>query len=93
LFTGVIDTGEKFITSVIVTGDHCSPVSLIIEINLSPVPLSPAIIVHGVVDIGEKFIIGVVVPSDCFSAVSTTPVINLSPVSSTLPITEIRHKD
>jgi hypothetical protein len=33
LFTGVVDTGEKFITGVIVTGDHCSPVSLILAKN------------------------------------------------------------
>jgi hypothetical protein len=44
--TDVIDTSEKFITGIVVTGDHCSLVLLILAINLSPVPLSPAIIVQ-----------------------------------------------
>jgi hypothetical protein len=37
LFTGVVDTGEKFITGVIVTGDHCSGVSITPVKNVSPV--------------------------------------------------------
>ena len=45
-FTGVIDIGNKFIASAVVTGDHRSPVSLILAIHLSPVLLSQAIIVH-----------------------------------------------
>jgi hypothetical protein len=46
LFTIIVDTGDKFIASVVVTGDNCSPVSLISGKMLSPVSLSPAIIVH-----------------------------------------------
>ena len=38
--------GKYFITGVVVTGDNCSPVTLIPAKNLSPVLLSPAIIVH-----------------------------------------------
>ncbi len=88
MFTGVIDTGEKFITGVTVTSNHSSLVSLILAINLLPVLLSPTIIVHGVVDTGEKFIIGVVVTGNHFSAVSATPVKNLLAVSTTLTIKE-----
>ncbi len=44
LFIGVIDAGNKFIASAVVTGDNCSPVSLIPAKNLSSVSLSPAII-------------------------------------------------
>ncbi len=39
-FSGVFDNGEQF------SGDHCSPGSLILVINLSPGSLSAAIIVQ-----------------------------------------------
>jgi hypothetical protein len=42
LFTGVVDTSEKFIISVIVTGDHLSAVSTMV-INLSLVSMTPPI--------------------------------------------------
>jgi hypothetical protein len=42
----VLVTGNKFIAGVVVAGDNCSPVSLSLAINLSPVLFSPAIIVH-----------------------------------------------
>jgi hypothetical protein len=35
--TGVVDSGEKFITGIVVTGYHCTLVSLVPAINLSPV--------------------------------------------------------
>ncbi len=44
--SGVNDTGNKFIAGNVVTGDNCSLVSLSPAINLWPVSLSPAIIVH-----------------------------------------------
>jgi hypothetical protein len=79
---------RRKIAGVVVTGDNCLPVSLILAKNLSAVSLSPAIIVTGdhchrrslftgVVDAGKKFIICVVGTGNNFSAVSTTPVINL----------------
>jgi hypothetical protein len=37
LVTGVVDTGEKFIIGVVVTGDHFSAVSTTPVTNLSPV--------------------------------------------------------
>ncbi len=37
----LLDTRDKFITCVVVTGDNCSPVSLILG-KMSPVFLSPA---------------------------------------------------
>jgi hypothetical protein len=43
LFTGVVDTGDKFIAGVIVTGDNCSAVSTTLMINLSPVSTTPLI--------------------------------------------------
>jgi len=42
----VLVTGNKFIAGVVVTGDNSSPVLLIPSKHLSPVSLSPAIIVH-----------------------------------------------
>jgi hypothetical protein len=59
LFTDVVDTGEKFITDVIVTRNHCSPESLILAINLSPVLLSPGILFTCVNDTGDKIIGGI----------------------------------
>jgi hypothetical protein len=53
LFTGVVDTGNKFIVSAVVTGDICSLVSLIPTKKLSSVSLSP---VSSVNDTGKKFI-------------------------------------
>jgi hypothetical protein len=41
--TGVVDTGEKFIIGVVVTGDHFSAVSTSPVINLSPVSATPPI--------------------------------------------------
>ncbi len=41
LFSGVIDTSDKFITGVVVTSDNCSAVSLIPVINLSAVSFTP----------------------------------------------------
>ncbi len=43
LFTGVVDTGDKFIAGVIVTGDNCTAVSMTLMINLSPVSTTPLI--------------------------------------------------
>jgi hypothetical protein len=80
--------GKNVIGGVVVSGNNCSPVSLI------PVKIYQRCHCHrrslftGVVDTGEKCIIGVVVTGDPFSAVSTTPVINLSSVSTTPPIKE-----
>ncbi len=45
-FTGIVDTGDKFIVSVVITSNNFSPVSLILAINLSPESLSPVIIVQ-----------------------------------------------
>jgi hypothetical protein len=39
----VLVTGNKFIAGVVVTGDNCSPVSLTLVRNLSPVSTTPAI--------------------------------------------------
>jgi hypothetical protein len=91
LFTGIFDTGDKFITSVVITDDYCSPVSLMPGKNvITGVFVTRRSLFTGVIDTGDKFIAGFVVTSDNCSAVSTTPVINLSPLST---ITLIRDKD
>jgi hypothetical protein len=41
LFTSVVDTREKFISGVIVTGDNFSAMSTTPVINLSPVSMMP----------------------------------------------------
>jgi hypothetical protein len=42
LFTSVVDTREKFIIGVVVTGDHFSAVSMTPLKNLSAVSTTPA---------------------------------------------------
>jgi hypothetical protein len=61
LIADILVTGDKFIAGV--TGDNCSPVSLSLVRNLSPVSVTPAItenpwqgLFAGVVDTGNKFI-------------------------------------
>jgi hypothetical protein len=76
LFTGVVDTSEKFITSVVVTDDNCSPVSLILAKNLSWVTTTPVSLIPA-----KKFITSVVVTSDPCSPVLLILAINLSSVS------------
>ncbi len=76
LFTGVVDTREKFITGVVVTGDHCSAVSLTPVIYLSPVvsttpPITENLwkkLIAGVVDTGDKIFSGVIDPAEQFIA-------------------------
>jgi hypothetical protein len=43
MFTSVVDTGEKIVIGVVVTGDHFSAVSTTPVINLSPVSTTPPI--------------------------------------------------
>jgi len=90
LFTGIVDTGDKFITSVVITEDNCSPVVDTRENVITGVFVTRRSLFTGVIDTAYKFIAGFVVTSDNCSAVSTTSVINLSPVST---ITLIRDKD
>jgi hypothetical protein len=76
MFTGVIDTGRKFINGVVVTGDHFSSVLATLVINLSPVSTTPPI------NPWQK-INGRCQPPINLSAVSSTPLNSLSLVSLT----------
>ncbi len=75
LFTGVVDTGEKFIIGVVVTGDHFSAVSMTPVINLSPVSTTLPIkenpwrrLIACVNDTADKFVSGVVDTAEQFIA-------------------------
>jgi hypothetical protein len=46
LFTDIVDTSNKFIASIVVTSDNCSPMLMLLAMNLLLVSLSPVIIVH-----------------------------------------------
>jgi hypothetical protein len=69
LFTGVVDTGNKFIASAVVTGDNCSLMLLI--------PAKKIII--GVVVTGDHFSAVSTTPVINLSLVSTTPPIKENP--------------
>jgi len=75
LFSGVVDTSDKFIANVVVTGDNCSAVSTTPVINLSPISTTPLMtenpwqrLIAGVVDTGDKFVSGVVDTAEQFIA-------------------------
>jgi hypothetical protein len=60
LFTGVVDTRDIFMASVIVTGDNCSKVTMTPAINLLPLSTTPPItenqcqrLIAGAVDTSE----------------------------------------
>jgi hypothetical protein len=66
LFIGVVDTGNKFIASAVVTDDNCSPVLLILAKNLSSIT-------------GDHFSAVSTTPVINLSPVSTTPPIKENP--------------
>jgi hypothetical protein len=80
----VIDTGKKFIKSVVVTLDHYSKGLLIPAMNLSPVSTTTLIIenpcqrlIAGVVDTGDKFVSSVVDTPNRLPPVPLTPLKNI----------------
>jgi hypothetical protein len=69
LFTSVVDTGNKFIASAVVTCDNCLPLSLILAKKF----------IIGVVVTGDYFLVVSTTQVINLSPISTTPPIKENP--------------